>query len=122
MKEFTCYDKSQSNRANATIFLAVKEPTIIENKKDFGIRQISLHEKVNLVCQIKKEDFTGVDIKWLKDGKDQGGVIRDPVLPSQVLKVLSLSLDTEQQFGNYTCVAKSHLDEDQASILLTKKK
>ncbi|XP_061759851.1 neural cell adhesion molecule L1-like protein isoform X7 [Nerophis ophidion] len=117
--EYVCVADNSEGKSSITAVLAVKEPTqIVNGPQDM---QVISGTTAHLTCQAQydeslKDSFQTV---WIKDGEKIQLSLEEPsryFLSDGMLQIMNVKLSDE---GMYTCMARTHLDVDNVTALLT---
>uniref|UniRef100_A0A8C4QCV1 Neural cell adhesion molecule L1 n=1 Tax=Eptatretus burgeri TaxID=7764 RepID=A0A8C4QCV1_EPTBU len=109
---YTCVARNELRTTQIVAYLKVKEPTrLYPLDEDTVVRR---GEDVSLNCSLRHDPSLEYSITWQHDSKDITSTARFTVDGS----ILMLSDVTEEQEGQYTCLAKTELDEDLTSTWL----
>ncbi|XP_034393105.1 neural cell adhesion molecule L1-like protein isoform X1 [Cyclopterus lumpus] len=117
--KYVCVASNKEGKSAVTAVLDVKDPTKIEYPPQDV--QIISGTTAQLMCQAEfDESLRGTfKLAWRKDGEEI------PLLPEEnsryfmddgMLQIMSVNLSDQ---GIYTCIARTSLDEDNATALLT---
>ncbi|XP_055366310.1 neural cell adhesion molecule L1-like protein isoform X5 [Betta splendens] len=115
--KYTCVALNTEGNSTVTASLDVKDPTEIYHPPQDV--QIVSGTTAQLRCQAAYDESlqSTFEVVWRKDGEDvfSGDGSRHSV-SNGMLRINNVNLSDE---GLYTCVARTHLDEDNATALLT---
>ncbi|XP_068453797.1 cell adhesion molecule L1-like a isoform X3 [Clinocottus analis] len=117
--KYVCVASNEEGESSVTAVLDVKDPTKIEYPPQDV--QIISGTTAQLMCQAEfDESLRGTfELVWRKDGEEI------PLVPEEnsryfmgngMLQIMSVNLSDQ---GVYTCIARTSLDEDNATALLT---
>ncbi|XP_053172851.1 neural cell adhesion molecule L1-like protein [Scomber japonicus] len=117
--KYVCVASNKEGLSAITAVLDVKDPTkIIEPPQDM---QITSGTTAKLMCQAEYDkSLQGVfEMLWRKDGEKiplSSEIDSRYSVDDGMLKIMNVNLSDQ---GIYTCIARTNLDEDNASALLT---
>lgn len=117
--KYVCVASNKEGLSAITAVLDVKDPTkIIEPPQDM---QITSGATAKLMCQAEYDkSLQGVfEMLWRKDGEKiplSSEIDSRYSVDDGMLKIMNVNLSDQ---GIYTCIARTNLDEDNASALLT---
>uniref|UniRef100_UPI00358F5BD3 neuronal cell adhesion molecule-like isoform X2 n=1 Tax=Myxine glutinosa TaxID=7769 RepID=UPI00358F5BD3 len=109
---YTCVARNDLRSMQILAHLKVKEPTRLDPLEEYTV--VRRGEDVSLNCSLRHDPSLEYTITWQYDNKDITSTARSTVDGS----ILMLSDVTEEQQGQYTCLAKTELDEDLTSTSL----
>ncbi|XP_038863351.1 neural cell adhesion molecule L1-like protein [Salvelinus namaycush] len=114
--EYVCFATNSEGKSAITAFLDVKDPTqIVEPPQDLHILSGTTAQ---LTCQAEydislRNEF---QIVWSKDGEEIPPFTEQYFLDDGMLQIINVN---QSDKGTYTCTAKTNLDQDTASALVT---
>ncbi|XP_061592413.1 neural cell adhesion molecule L1-like protein isoform X14 [Cololabis saira] len=116
---YVCVAKNTEGTSSVTAVLDVKDPTkIVSPPQDV---QIVSGTSTQLMCvaEYDKSLQDTFEVVWRKNGEEISLTPEENsryIMEGDMLQIMNVNLDDQ---GMYTCVAKTSLDEDNASALIT---
>ncbi|XP_054632218.1 neural cell adhesion molecule L1-like protein isoform X4 [Dunckerocampus dactyliophorus] len=117
--EYVCVADNSEGKSSITAVLAVKDPTqIVKGPQDM---QVISGTTAQLTCQAEydKSLQDTFEVVWLKDGVKIPLSLEEPsryFVGDDMLQIMNVNLGDE---GIYTCMARTRLDVDNVTALLT---
>lgn len=117
--KYVCVASNTEGKSTVTVVLDVKDPTkIVYPPQDV---QIISGTTAQLICQaeLDKSLLGSFEVVWRKDGEEiplSSEETSRYFVDDGLLQIMSVNLSDQ---GMYTCVARTSLDEDNATALLT---
>uniref|UniRef100_A0A8C7QQH1 Neural cell adhesion molecule L1-like protein n=1 Tax=Oncorhynchus mykiss TaxID=8022 RepID=A0A8C7QQH1_ONCMY len=114
--EYVCFATNSEGKSAITALLDVKDPTqIVEPPQDLHILSGTTAQ---LTCQAEydislRNEF---QIVWSKDGEEIPPFTEQYFLDDGMLQIINVN---QSDKGTYTCTARTNLDQDTASALVT---
>uniref|UniRef100_A0A8C8MCX2 Neural cell adhesion molecule L1-like protein n=1 Tax=Oncorhynchus tshawytscha TaxID=74940 RepID=A0A8C8MCX2_ONCTS len=114
--EYVCFATNSEGKSAITALLDVKDPTqIVEPPQDLHILSGTTAQ---LACQAEydislRNEF---QIVWSKDGEEIPPFTEQYFLDDGMLQIINVN---QSDKGTYTCTARTNLDQDTASALVT---
>ncbi|XP_059189715.1 neural cell adhesion molecule L1-like protein [Centropristis striata] len=117
--EYVCVASNTEGKSAVTAVLGVKDPTkIVHPPQDV---QIVSGTTAQLACQAEYDKSLqgSFDMVWRKDGEEIPLALEENsryIVDDEMLQIMNVNLSDQ---GLYTCIARTSLDEDNATALLT---
>ena len=113
--DYLCYAENKFGKVNATCKFVVREHTEIrDGPEDY---EVKAKLPATFRCNPKHDNNLDLEIIWLNNGQqiDSEG---EPRFVKSSDYSLTITKTNELDSGNYTCVAKTRLDQAEASAIL----
>uniref|UniRef100_A0A4W5KK04 Cell adhesion molecule L1-like b n=1 Tax=Hucho hucho TaxID=62062 RepID=A0A4W5KK04_9TELE len=114
--EYVCFATNSEGKSAITALLDVKDPTqIVEPPQDLYILSGTTAQ---LTCQAEYDISLRNEFKivWSKDGEEIPPFTEQYFLDDAMLQIINVD---QSDKGTYTCIARTNLDQDTASALVT---
>uniref|UniRef100_A0A3Q3WKL4 Cell adhesion molecule L1-like b n=1 Tax=Mola mola TaxID=94237 RepID=A0A3Q3WKL4_MOLML len=117
--KYVCVAFNTEGKSAITAVLDIKEPTrIVDRPKD---AQIISGTTAQLVCQAEYDESLqgSFEVEWRKDGEDIPLSFEENsryVVDDGMLQIMNVNLSDQ---GMYTCIARTSLDEENATAIIT---
>ncbi|KAM9750835.1 cell adhesion molecule L1-like a isoform 3-T5 [Menidia menidia] len=117
--EYVCMASNSEGRSAVTAVLDVKDPTKIVGPPEDVLVVSGTSAQLTCRTEYDKSLQDSFELVWRKDGEDISHSFEENsryIAGSDRLQIMNVNLSDQ---GMYTCIAKTSLDEDNATVVLT---